>query len=59
MRPPVFPQSLMQMLGNKTVIRHTYDATKATKLFDEVIVITDSDLIYNEIINHEGQGDDE
>ena len=50
-----FPAKLMQLLGNKTVIRHTYDATKATKLFDEVIVITDSEIIYNEIINHEGK----
>ncbi len=50
-----FPAKLMQPLGNKTVIRHTYDATKATRLFDEVIVITDSDLIYNEIINHDGK----
>ena len=50
-----FPAKLMQLLGDKTVIRHVYDATKATKLFDEVIVVTDSDLIYNEIINHEGK----
>jgi 3-deoxy-manno-octulosonate cytidylyltransferase (CMP-KDO synthetase) len=50
-----FPAKLMQILGNKTVIRHVYDATRATKLFDEVIVITDSDLIYNEVVNHEGK----
>jgi len=50
-----FPAKLMQPLGNKTVIRHTYDATKATKLFDEVIVITDSEIIYREITNHEGK----
>src|SRR5688572_25693785 len=50
-----FPAKLMQPLGNKTVIRHTYDATKATKLFDEVIVITDSEIIYREIINHGGK----
>lgn len=50
-----FPGKLMQMLGNKTVIRHTYDATLATGLFDEVIVVTDSDIIFNEIVSHGGQ----
>ena len=39
----------MQLLGDKTVIRHTYDATVATGLFDEVIVVTDSDIIFSEI----------
>jgi 3-deoxy-manno-octulosonate cytidylyltransferase (CMP-KDO synthetase) len=50
-----FPAKLMQMLGDKTVIRHTYDNTKATGLFDEVIVATDSHIIYNEIVNHGGK----
>lgn len=50
-----FPAKLMQMLGGKTVIRHTYDNTVATGLFDEVLVATDSDIIYNEIINHGGK----
>jgi 3-deoxy-manno-octulosonate cytidylyltransferase (CMP-KDO synthetase) len=50
-----FPAKLMQLLGNKTVIRHTYDNTKATGLFDEVYVVTDSDLIFNEIISNGGQ----
>jgi 3-deoxy-manno-octulosonate cytidylyltransferase (CMP-KDO synthetase) len=44
-----FPGKLMQVLGSKPVIRHTYDATMATGLFDEVIVVTDSDIIYTEI----------
>lgn len=44
-----FPAKLMQQLGNKTVIRHTYDATVATGLFDEVVVVTDSDIIFTEI----------
>ena len=44
-----FPGKLMQLLGDKTVIRHTYDATVATGLFDEVIVVTDSDIIFSEI----------
>ena len=50
-----FPFKLMQLLGDKSVIRHTYDNTVATGLFDEVIVITDSEIIYNEILNHGGR----
>jgi len=50
-----FHAKLMQPLGNKTVIRHTYDNTIATELFDEVYVVTDSDIIYKEIINHGGK----
>jgi 3-deoxy-manno-octulosonate cytidylyltransferase (CMP-KDO synthetase) len=44
-----FPGKLMQLLGNKPVIRHTYDATVATGLFDEVVVVTDSEIIFTEI----------
>jgi len=50
-----FPAKLMQQLGNKTVIRHTYDNTVATGLFDEVMVVTDSDIIYSEIVQHGGK----
>jgi 3-deoxy-D-manno-octulosonate cytidylyltransferase len=50
-----FPAKLMQMLGNKTVIRHTYDNTLATGLFNEVWVVTDSEIIYNEIVNNGGK----
>ena len=50
-----FPAKLMQMLGDKTVIRHTYDNTKATGLFDEVYVVTDSEIIFNEIITNGGK----
>lgn len=49
-----FPAKLMQLLGDKTVIRHTYDNTVATGLFDEVIVATDSDIIYKEITGNGG-----
>jgi len=49
-----FPAKLMQKLGNKTVIRHTYDNTVATGLFDQVIVVTDSDIIYDEVTRHGG-----
>ena len=50
-----FPAKLMQVLGNKTVIRHTYDNTLATGLFDDVFVATDSEIIFNEIIDHGGK----
>ncbi|RYF96539.1 MAG: 3-deoxy-manno-octulosonate cytidylyltransferase [Chitinophagaceae bacterium] len=50
-----FPAKLMQVLGDKTVIRHTYDSTVATGLFDEVAVITDSQLIFDEIVSHGGR----
>jgi 3-deoxy-manno-octulosonate cytidylyltransferase (CMP-KDO synthetase) len=49
-----FPAKLMQMLGEKTVIRHTYENTVATLLFDEVIVVTDSEIIFNEIVQNGG-----
>ena len=50
-----FPAKLMQMLGEKTVIRHTYDNTLATNLFDQVYVVTDSEIIFNEIISNGGK----
>ncbi|MCL9809472.1 3-deoxy-manno-octulosonate cytidylyltransferase [Flavobacterium luminosum] len=50
-----FPAKLMQDLGGKTVILRTYEAAVATQLFDDVFVVTDSDLIYNEIISHNGK----
>jgi 3-deoxy-manno-octulosonate cytidylyltransferase (CMP-KDO synthetase) len=49
-----FPAKLMQRLGTKTVIRHTYDNTVATGLFGAVYVVTDSDIIYQEIVQHGG-----
>lgn len=50
-----FPGKLMQLLGNKTVIRHTYDNTLATGLFNDVMVVTDSEIIYEEIVRHGGR----
>jgi 3-deoxy-manno-octulosonate cytidylyltransferase (CMP-KDO synthetase) len=49
-----FPGKLMQMLGDKTIIRHTYENTVGTLLFDEVIVVTDSRIIFDEIIQNGG-----
>ena len=50
-----FPAKLMQQLGRKTVIRHTYDNTMATGLFDEVYVVTDSEIIFKEIEQNGGR----
>jgi 3-deoxy-D-manno-octulosonate cytidylyltransferase len=50
-----FPGKLMQLLGDKTVIRQTYDATVATGLFDEVVVVTDSEIIFSEITTAGGK----
>ncbi|MFV8378784.1 3-deoxy-manno-octulosonate cytidylyltransferase [Flavobacterium sp. LB3R33] len=50
-----FPAKLMQDLGGKTVILRTYEAAINTKLFDDVFVVTDSDLIYDEIVSHGGK----
>ncbi len=50
-----FPGKLMQDLGGKTVILRTYEATLATKLFDEVYVVTDSDIIFKEITDNGGK----
>lgn len=50
-----FPGKLMKDLAGKTVIRRTYEATVNTKLFDDVFVVTDSDLILQEIQNNGGK----
>ena len=50
-----FPAKLMQDLGGKTVIRSTYEAAVKTNLFDDVFVVTDSDLIFDEIISNGGK----
>lgn len=44
-----FPAKLMQDLGGKTVITRTYQAALGTGLFDDVFVVTDSDIIFKEI----------
>ncbi len=50
-----FPGKLMQDLGGKSVILRTYQATVNTRLFDEVYVVTDSDVIYDEISSNGGK----
>jgi 3-deoxy-manno-octulosonate cytidylyltransferase (CMP-KDO synthetase) len=50
-----FPAKLMQDLGGKTVILRTYQSAIKTNLFDDVFVVTDSELIYNEIVANGGK----
>ncbi len=50
-----FPAKLMQDLGGKTVILRTYEAAIKTQLFDDVFVVTDSELISNEIFSNGGK----
>ncbi len=50
-----FPGKLMQDLGGKSVILTTYEATLNTQLFDDVFVVTDSEIIYDEIKQNGGK----
>ena len=50
-----FPAKLMQDLAGKSVILRTYEATVATQLFDDVYVVTDSKIIFDEIVNNGGK----
>lgn len=50
-----FPAKLMQDLAGKSVILRTYEAALSTGLFDEVYVVTDSDIIFREIESNGGK----
>jgi 3-deoxy-manno-octulosonate cytidylyltransferase (CMP-KDO synthetase) len=50
-----FPAKMLAPLKGKTVIRRTYESAVNTGLFDEVIVVTDSDEILTEITSHGGK----
>ncbi len=50
-----FPGKLMEDLGGQTVILRTYQATLGTGLFEDVFVVTDSEVIFNEITSHGGK----
>ena len=50
-----FPAKLMQDLHGKTVILRTYEAARDTELFDEVYVVTDSNVIFSEISQNGGK----
>jgi len=49
-----FPGKLMKDLGGKTVILRTFEATLSTNLFDEVYVVTDSEVIQKNILDAGG-----
>lgn len=44
-----FPGKLMKDLGGKPVILRTYEAALHTNLFDDVFIVTDSDIIFETI----------
>ncbi|MRG46569.1 3-deoxy-manno-octulosonate cytidylyltransferase [Chitinophaga sp. SYP-B3965] len=50
-----FPGKMMAVLAGKTVIWRTYESALQTGVFDEVMVVTDSDIIYDEIVSHGGK----
>jgi len=50
-----FPGKLMKDLGGKPVILRTYEAALHTNLFDDVFIVTDSDVIYTTIENAGGK----
>ncbi|WP_299680263.1 3-deoxy-manno-octulosonate cytidylyltransferase [uncultured Tenacibaculum sp.] len=50
-----FPGKLMKDLAGKPVILRTYESALQTKLFDEVYVVTDSDVIYDVIKAADGK----
>lgn len=50
-----FPAKLMQPLGGKPVIVHTWEAARNSGLFDEVMVVTDSNIIFTEITARGGR----
>lgn len=50
-----FPGKLMKDLAGKPVILRTYEAALYTNLFDDVYVVTDSDIIYKTIENAGGK----
>ena len=44
-----FPGKMMKDLAGKPVIVRTYESTVATGLFEDVYVVTDSEIIYNSV----------
>ncbi|MDT3737946.1 MAG: 3-deoxy-manno-octulosonate cytidylyltransferase [Candidatus Kapabacteria bacterium] len=50
-----FPGKMLAVLGDKTVIRTTYEAVKALGIFDDVFVVTDHHGIYEEITGNGGK----
>lgn len=50
-----FPGKLMKDLGGKSVIVRTYESALKTNLFNDVFVVTDSDVIFSEIASIGGK----
>ena len=50
-----FPGKLMMDLAGKPVIVRTYEAARDTGLFDDIIVVTDSDIIAEAVIGEGGK----
>ncbi|MDM9632461.1 3-deoxy-manno-octulosonate cytidylyltransferase [Robiginitalea aurantiaca] len=50
-----FPGKLMKDLAGKPVIVRTYEAARDTGLFDDIIVVTDSDIIAEAVIGEGGK----
>jgi len=50
-----FPGKLMKDLGGKSVILRTYEAAVSTQLFEEVYVVTDSEIISKNISDAGGK----
>ncbi|HYD20845.1 MAG TPA: 3-deoxy-manno-octulosonate cytidylyltransferase [Flavipsychrobacter sp.] len=50
-----FPRKLLADLRGKSVLRRTYEAAVNTGLFDEVVVVADSDELIQEIEKHGGK----
>jgi len=50
-----FPGKLLERINDKSIIRHTYDATLATGLFDDVIVVADSEIIFKDVVSNGGK----
>lgn len=49
-----FPAKLLAEIKGKSVIRRTYESAVNTGLFDEVVVVTDSNVIWGEIVDFGG-----
>lgn len=50
-----FPGKLLKVLEGKSIILRTYEAVCKTNLFDDVYVVCDHELIYQEIATHGGK----
>lgn len=50
-----FYGKMLAKLGDKTVIRHTYERALSFGIFDDVYVVTDHDGIFNEIFDNGGK----